>query len=68
MTDLDSLKALAGITSAQSVNESDQFSAAKKAEFMKKHNIRPGTDEWFKLWFAKPKLTGEDPFGGKNVN
>jgi hypothetical protein len=28
---------------------------------MKKHNIRPGTDEWFKLWFSKPYLTGEKP-------
>lgn len=25
----------------------------------KEHNIRPGTPEWFKLWFSKPYLTGE---------
>ena len=34
-----------------------------KAEYQRKHNIRPGTDEWFKLWFARPNLTGEKPFG-----
>ena len=34
---------------------------AKKAEYQKKHKIQPGTDEWFKLWFARPKLTGENP-------
>ena len=29
--------------------------------WMKKHNIKPGTDEWFKLWFSLPYLTGERP-------
>jgi len=33
----------------------------EKAELMRKHNIKPGTDEWFKLWFSKPYLTGEKP-------
>lgn len=33
----------------------------EKAELMRKYNIRPGTDEWFKLWFSKPHLTGEKP-------
>ena len=32
-----------------------------KAEYQRKHNIRPGSDEWFKLWFARPGLTGEKP-------
>ena len=32
-----------------------------QAEYQRKHNVRPGTDEWFKLWFARPKLTGENP-------
>ena len=25
-------------------------------------NIKPGTDEWFKLWFARTPLTGEKPY------
>jgi hypothetical protein len=33
----------------------------EKAELMKQNNIRPGTPEWFKLWFSKPYLTGEPP-------
>ena len=33
----------------------------EKAQLMKKHDIRPGTDAWFKLWFSKPYLTGEKP-------
>ena len=33
----------------------------EKSELQKKHNIQPGTDEWFKLWFSLPYLTGEKP-------
>lgn len=25
------------------------------------HNIQPGTDAWFRLWFSRPTLTGEKP-------
>ena len=31
------------------------------AEYQRKHDIKPGTDEWFKLWFARTPLTGEKP-------
>jgi hypothetical protein len=34
-----------------------------KGELMRKHNIKPGTPEWFQLWFSKPYLTGEKPVG-----
>jgi hypothetical protein len=33
----------------------------EKGELMKRHNIKPGTPEWFKLWFSLPYLTGEKP-------
>jgi hypothetical protein len=33
----------------------------EKEQLMKKHNIEPGTPEWFKLWFSLPYLTGEKP-------
>jgi len=26
----------------------------EKAELMKKHDIQPGTDAWFRLWFSLP--------------
>jgi hypothetical protein len=35
----------------------------EKGELMKKHNIKPGTPEWFKLWFSLPYMTGEKPVG-----
>jgi hypothetical protein len=34
-----------------------------KGELMKQHDIKPGTSEWFKLWFSLPYLTGERPIG-----
>jgi hypothetical protein len=33
----------------------------EKANLMKTHNIKPGTPEWFKLWFSLPYMTGEKP-------
>ena len=33
----------------------------EKKELEKKHNIQPGTPEWFKLWFSRPYMTGERP-------
>jgi hypothetical protein len=32
-----------------------------KGALMKQHNIKPGTPEWFQLWFSRPYLTGEKP-------
>jgi hypothetical protein len=35
----------------------------EKRELEKKNHIKPGTPEWFKLWFSLPYLTGEKPVG-----
>lgn len=32
-------------------------------ELERKHNIRPGTPEWFQLWFSLPYMTGEKKVG-----
>lgn len=37
-----------------------------KAAYQRKHNIRPGSDEWFQLWFARPGITGENPMPKKS--
>ena len=29
-----------------------------KGQIQRENNIKPGTEEWFKLWFSKPSLTG----------
>jgi len=68
MDDLQQLKLLAGIGNRAVMQEYKGFEGSnisvtgnEKGELMKKHDIRPGTEEWFKLWFSKPYLTGERP-------
>jgi len=68
MDELQRLKTLAGIGNRAVMQEYKGFAGSnisvtgnEKGELMKKHDIRPGTEEWFKLWFSKPYLTGERP-------
>lgn len=35
--------------------------AMEKVDLMKKHDIKPGTPDWFKLWFSLPFMTNEKP-------
>jgi hypothetical protein len=32
-------------------------------QIQREQNIKPGTPEWFKLWFSLPYMTGEKPVG-----
>ena len=64
LDELQMLKKLAGIgdTSALSpIGSNISLTAAEKSRLMKEHNIKPGTDAWFRLWFSLPYLTGEKP-------
>jgi hypothetical protein len=68
MDEIQRLKTLAGIGNRAVMQEYRGFAGSnisvtgnEKGELMKKHDIRPGTEEWFKLWFSKPYLTGEQP-------
>lgn len=68
MNDIEQLKVLAGIGNRAVMQEYKGFAGSnisvtgnEKGELMKKHDIRPGTEEWFRLWFSKPYLTGEKP-------
>jgi len=61
---IEELKRLAGVnepTEDASMGENLSYVGTAKSEYQRKHNIKPGTPEWFKLWFAQPKLTGENP-------
>ena len=69
--DLQRLRQLAGISEdtkgvmsnatgvMSPLGVTDGMTAGKKREIEREKNIKPGTDEWFRLWFAKEKLTGE---------
>ena len=64
MNELEIIKRLAGvdkINQDNSMGENLSYTGTEKAQYQRTHNIKPGTDEWFKLWFARPKLTGENP-------
>jgi len=56
---IDSLGIMARI---QSQNETASMQVSvNKAEYQARHGIKPGTDEWFKLWFARTNITNENP-------
>ena len=64
MDELERIKQLAGvdkISANDSMGENLSISGTAKSQYQRKHNIKPGTNEWFKLRFAQPKLTGENP-------
>ena len=63
---LEELCRLAGVKNGKPVNTDSiniSLTGTKKGELMKKHNIKPGTPEWFQLWFSRPYMTGEKPVG-----
>lgn len=61
------LKRLAGIVDKEgNTIEGDDESnisivGSEKGRYQREKGIKPGTPEWFKLWFAKPYLTSEKP-------
>jgi len=64
--DIEELKTLSGITNRYTGQteyklENISITGTEKAKLQRKHKIEPGTDDWFRLWFAKPHLTGEKP-------
>ena len=65
---LQRLKVLAGIYQPYKIDNTQENmsdTGSEKGAYQKAHKIEPGTPEWFKLWFARPTMTGEDPFGKK---
>ena len=67
---VDDMRKLAGIHKHGKIDygADSPLSAAgtAKGEYMRQHDIAPGSDAWFKLWFARPGLTGEDPMPKKD--
>jgi hypothetical protein len=67
--DISDLKRLAGINEFKGYTPYEgsniSVTGTEKRELERKHNIRPGTDEWFQLWFSRPYLTGEPPVSKK---
>ena len=65
---LQQLKILAGIYkpyAPRKLSKKTYLILELKSLNYKRSIIYNGTDEWFRLWFAKPHLTGEKPIGDK---
>lgn len=67
MDEIAQIKRLAGLTEFKGLQpyggSNISLTGMEKQTLEKQHNIKPGTPEWFKLWFSKPYLTGEKPIG-----
>ena len=64
MDELERIKTLAGIGNRPNwtaYTSNISVTGTEKAQLQREHKIEPGTQEWFKLWFSKPYLTGEKP-------
>ena len=61
--DIEELKKLAGVGQKgywQEVNlENISVTGTEKRRIEKEKGIEPGTEEWFKLWFSLPGMTGK---------
>ncbi len=59
--EIQNLKRLAGVSQSTDEGSNISLTVNEKGELQKKHNIKPGTPEWFKLWFTRPYLTNTSP-------
>lgn len=63
--ELKALSGLGGLGSQARLHEykgsNISITGDSKGKLMRQHNIKPGTPEWFRLWFSLPYMTGETP-------
>jgi len=57
------LKILAGIKDEPKENIS--ITGTEKRRIEREKGIKPGTEDWFKLWFSRPYLTGPIKLKGR---
>jgi|TARA_Y100001938_G_C8052762_1_gene412735 hypothetical protein len=55
---LEELKKLAGVQTNMIPKENISITGTEKARIQRKKGIEPGSEDWFKLWFSRPYLTG----------
>jgi len=68
--DIDTLKRLAGVNEFKGyteykVDENPSITASEIRKKEKEMGVKPGDQEWFKLWFSKPRMTGVPQFRGR---
>ena len=67
---IDTLKRLAGINEFKGyteyhIDENPSETAAELKKKEKKLGLKPGDQDWFKLWFSKPYMNGPVQFRGR---
>jgi hypothetical protein len=63
-TDIDDIKRLAGVGDKRNIRlDCQSVDRDVRMKFIQENNIKPGTPRWFRVMYARPELTGEDPFG-----
>lgn len=70
MDEIKDLQRLAGIHefkgySEYQIDENPSITATQRKQQERERGIKPGDDEWFKLWFSKPFMTGPVNFRGR---
>ena len=64
---LEELKKLAGINQFDQPKENISITGTEKARIQRRNKIKPGSEDWFKLWFSRPYLTGAGFRGRKKT-
>lgn len=70
MDELEYIKKLAGVNEFKGyteykVDENPSITATAIKQKERDMGVKPGDEEWFKLWFSKPYMTGVPNFRGR---
>jgi len=62
LADLKSRLSGLGVNSVQQSVTRRSTDRAARMKFIQENNIKHGSPRWFKVMYARPELTGEDPY------
>lgn len=64
MDELDRIIKLAGVNEFKGYTpytlENISHTGSEKAKIQRDKNLRPGDEDWFKLWFSRPYWKGQE--------
>lgn len=62
LNELKSRMSRLGVNAQVNSVEARSTDRAARMKFIQENNIKHGSDRWFKVMYARPELTGEDPY------
>ena len=63
LADLKSRLTGLGVNSVDEIISGRSTDRAARMKFIQENNIKHGSPRWFRVMYARPELTGEDPYG-----